>query len=57
MAVLLFVSPAAWTQFRHDLCFSADKNEPHRPHPRWFEEALSYQKVSVHVRYSSGTSC
>lgn len=54
VAVVLLVSPAAWTQFRHDLCFTADKNESHRPHPRRLEEALSDQEASVHVRCSSG---
>ena len=54
VAVVLLVSPAAWSQFRHDLCFSADENEPDRPHPRRLEETFSHQEASIHVRCSSG---
>ena len=54
LVVVLLVSPAAWSQFRHDLCFPADKDESHRAHPRRLQEAFSYQKASFHVRCSSG---
>lgn len=56
LALLQSVSPAAWTQLRHDLRVSVDKDEPDRPDPRRLQEALSDQETAVHVRSRPGAS-
>lgn len=54
LAVVLSVTSTAWTQLRHDLCFPADQDEPHREDTGGFQEAISDQEASVHVRCSTG---